>query len=89
MGEIPGDKFRECNGRHIPCSQRRQVQRLANVARSVPAAVFVLVEVCAAGRKVEKGKARQQGQRPPGGNPAETVACESHLGFRLHYTVSL
>ena len=66
---IPTNKFRNSNRSGICRCQRGQMQRLANVARGIPAPVFMLVEKRAARRKIEQRNARQQchssARKPP------------------------
>ena len=75
---VPENKLRDRNGIGAGSRQSRYMQGLANVAGGVAAAVFVFVEICAAGRKVEKSNPSQQCQRAACGDFAENVLCETH-----------
>jgi len=83
---VPENKLRDRNGIGAGSRQGRYMQGLANVAGGVAAAVFVFVEICAAGRKVEKSNPSQQCQRAACGDFAENVLCETHpkLQTTLH-----
>ena len=85
---VPTDKFRSCKRRGMGRRQGRQMQRLANVARSVAAPVFMFVQKRAARGKIEQRNAGQQRQRAPRGYFIENVLHESHATFSLHSTVA-
>ncbi len=61
--KIPSNEFGDVNEVERGRSQRRHVQRLADVA-SRPGTTGVVMEDCPARGKVEHRRARQQRQRP-------------------------
>ena len=84
---IPRSELRNRDCRGICRCQSGKMQRLADMARSVAAPIFVLVKVGAARRKVEKCDAGQQRQRSPRRNLAKNVPHRDHATFRLHLTL--
>jgi len=84
---IPTNKFRNSNRSGICRCQRGQMQRLANVARGIPAPVFMLVEKCAARRKVEERDTGQQRQRAARGHFAQVALRKVHATPSVHFNL--
>lgn len=64
------------------------MQRLANVARSIAAPVFVLVKVGTAGGKVEKRDSSQQGQCAARGQLSENSPQSRHIQSNRHFSLA-
>jgi hypothetical protein len=88
LRQMPGNRLGNRNGSRVRSDQRRHMQRLADVAGSVPSPIFVFVEKRPDGGEVEERKAGEQRQRAPRGNFPENVFHETHASFSLHRTVS-
>jgi hypothetical protein len=89
LREVPGNKLGNDNGCGIGRCKSRKVQRLANVACCVSAAILMFVDECAASCEKEESATCQERHRSLGSDPAENVLRETHSGFRLHSTVAL
>jgi hypothetical protein len=84
---IPTREFRSCKRRGTGRRQGGQVECLANVAWSVAASVFMLVQERATRREVEKSDTGQQGQRATRGSFAEEALHELHATPSVHFTL--
>jgi uncharacterized protein YcaQ len=86
---IPTNKFRSCKRRGMGRRQGGQMQRLANVARSVAASVLVLVEERAARGKVEERDTGQQGHSAAGRYSSQEALHQLHATSKctLHLAI--
>ena len=87
LRKVPRNELGNNNSRDIGRRKGRKMQRLANVASGLPAAILMFVDECAASREKEQSSARHERHRTPGSNLDENVLHETHVNFRLHSTV--